>query len=341
LPIQGLMARPNGTNPDSSDSHKLARAAVLALQNALAASRQHPEAPEVWRPAQRRALADLWSATRHDSLVIGLRAGSVYVGDEAVLQFHADDPPFGRLRGAGIGELVLAHALPAERLDELLQQLTAMSDSDDADGELTALIDAAHIPGVELRAATDLPSTAAQEEVDWSALPPPTVMSASVRAIIQRDGAANLPALAARQLFDDSEMAAPQAIATAPNPVPCAHILERLMERIVEADDIATTTWLLTELERRPDVSDTSRARLLQLARQHCSVAWLKLKLDRGTPDELLQLSALVMQLGDDIAENFASAAAEVAHPLSQWLSQLLGHTHAPQDNGYPQPDRS
>lgn len=335
------MARPNGKNPDSSDAHKLARAAVMALQNALAASRQHPEAPEVWRPAQRRALADLEAATRSDSLVIGLRAGSVYVGDEAVLQFHAEDRPFGRLRGAGIGELVLAQGLTTERLEQLLQQLTAMSDSDDADGELTALIDTAHIPGVELRAAADLPSTASDEDIDWSALPQPTLMSANVRAMIQRDGAANLPALAARQLFDDLELVAPETAATGPNPAPNARIIERLMERILEADDIATTTWLLTELERRPNVNDASRENLLQLARHHCSVSWLQEKLDRGTTDELLQLSALVMQLGDDIAESFAAAAAAIAHPLSQWLGELLGHTGAEHGSGYPQPDRS
>jgi hypothetical protein len=31
------------------------------------------------------------------------------------------------------------------------------------------------------------------------------------------------------------------------------------------------------------------------------------------------------MQLGDDVAERFAAAA--VAHPLSQWLGELLGQS--------------
>ena len=338
MPIVGQMARPSAKKPENSDGHKLARAAVLALQNALAASRQHPDSPAVWRPAQRRALAALTAATQDDSLVLGLRAGSVYVDEEAVLQFHVDDRPFGRLRGAGIGELVLAQSLPPERLAELLQQLTAMSDSDDADGELTALIDAAHIPGVALRAAADLPGEASQDGVDWSALPPPAAMPASVRAMIQRDGAANLPALAARQMFDDRERIETENGPTVAAPSPDAGILERLMERILEADDIATTTWLLTELERRPDVEDACRHHLLQLARQHCTHDWLEQKLDRGTTDELLQLSALVMQLGDDIAESFAAAAAAVAHPLSQWLGELLGYSGTAKPTGSPQP---
>ena len=113
------------------------------------------------------------------------------------------------------------------------------------------------------------------------------------------------------------------------------------MERILEADDIPTTTWLLTEIERRSDAHKASFQHLLQMARQHCNVAWLQAKLGRSTTDELLQLSALVMQLGDDIAEDFATAAAAVAHPLSQWLGELLGHTKAPQPSSSAQPDRS
>lgn len=42
---------PTGARDGSqTQAHKLARSAVLALHNALAASRQHPNAPEVWCP---------------------------------------------------------------------------------------------------------------------------------------------------------------------------------------------------------------------------------------------------------------------------------------------------
>jgi hypothetical protein len=321
-----LMARPTGSNHQNSESHKLARAAVISLQNALAASRQHPDSPEVWRPARRQAVLALRAATQQHSLVLGLRAGAVYVADEAILTFHPGDRTFGRLRGAGIGELVLSRGLATERLEQLLQQLSAMSDSSDADGELTALIDAAHIPGIELHAAADLPTTGPAESCDWQSLPPPATTSPAVRAMIQRDGAANLPALAARQLLDDAERPLSQPCATALSQSECRRVLDRLMDRILRADDIATTTWLLTELERRPNYDAATRQSLLGKAQQHCSVTWLRDQLDRGSTDELLKLSALVMQLGDDFAERFALAAAAVAHPLSQWLGELLGH---------------
>lgn len=76
--------------PDASQSpaHKLSRWAVLALHNALAASRQHPNAPEVWCPARRRAFEILDQATQESPLTLGLRAGSVYVDAEAILKFH-------------------------------------------------------------------------------------------------------------------------------------------------------------------------------------------------------------------------------------------------------------
>ena len=272
-------------------------------------------------------------------MVIGLRAGAVYVGHEAILKFHPEDRPFGRLRGAGIGEVVLTTALPTKHLEQLLLQLTQMSDCRDSDGELTALIDAAHIPGVELRAAADLPTHSEPEACDWTALPEPANTSALVRAMIQRDGAANLPALAARQLLDDCERLQGSTTQALTSNVPCSRILERLMARILLADDIATTTWLLTELERRPEFDAATQQQLLQMARAHCANSWIRAKLERGTTDELLQLSSLVMQLGDDIAEEFSAAAAAVAHPLSLWLSDLLGHTDAvPQADPSSQP---
>ena len=107
LPIARAMA-----SPRSSNDHKTARAAVLSLHNALAARRQHPDASELWRPAHRRALGALRRATENGELQLFLRSGAVHVGDEAVMAFLPDDPPFGRLRAAGIGEVVLTAAIP-------------------------------------------------------------------------------------------------------------------------------------------------------------------------------------------------------------------------------------
>lgn len=324
------MAKPSSNPTPGNDAdlehHKLAREAVLALHNALAAHRQHPDAPKVWRPARRRAIEHLLATTLEAPLSLGLRAGSVYVANEAVLTFHPDEPPFGLLRRAGIGELELQPSLGAEELEALLQQLSAMAGSGDADGELTALIDAARIPGVELHAAVDLPAADQDRGPDWNALPAPHPSTPGVRAMIDRDCNSNLPALAARQLFDDLETETTSSTTLQPTTAPSAHILSRLMQRVLDKDDIGTTTWLLTELEHRPQFDAETRAQMLAMAREHCSVTWLQTKLDGGTTDDLLQVSALAMQLGDEVAEKFAHAAAAIAHPLSRWLGELLGH---------------
>ncbi|MFN3240580.1 MAG: hypothetical protein ACE37K_03610 [Planctomycetota bacterium] len=302
-------------SPRSSNDHKTARAAVQSLHNALAARRQHPAAPELWRPAHRRALGALRRATEHGPLQLFLRAGAVHVGDEAVMAFLPDDPPFGRLRAAGIGEVVLTEGIAEAGVDEFVGRLHALAASDDADAELQALLATAHVSGVELRAEADLPDAGRESTADWSALPPPLPTSAAVRAIVERDGAANLPALAARQLLDDCECQVPNS----------GRILQRLLDRMLAAGDVKTITWLLTEIERQPQFDPLTRDRMFAQARAHCDAAWLQDRLDHGTTDELLELSALVMQLGDDIAENFAAAAAAVAHPLTQWIGDLLG----------------
>ena len=88
-----------------------------------------------------------------------------------------------------------------------------------------------------MRAAADLPSAAGDDGVDWSALPQPSNVPANVRAMIQRDAAANLPALASRQLFDDSEHAPAEATTTVPPPAPSLgpKDKDRLVTNFIEA----------------------------------------------------------------------------------------------------------
>ena len=299
----------------SSNGHRTARAAVLSLQNALAARRQHPDEPELWRPAHRRAVATLRRATEHGPLVLFLRAGAVHVADEAVLAFLPDDAPFGPLRDAGIGEIRIAAQIAAEQLEQFVGRLHAVADGDHAQVELQDLLATAHVTGVELRASADQPTSGPRDVLDWSALPAPLPGSATVRAIVERDGAANLPALAARQLLDDCEQRAEHG----------GHVLQRLLQRMLTAGDVKTMTWLLTEIERLQQFDPLARDRMFAQARAHCDAAWLQDRLDHGSADELLELSALVMQLGDDIASEFARLAAAAAHPLSQWIGDLMG----------------
>ncbi|HEB52054.1 MAG TPA: hypothetical protein ENI87_02240 [bacterium] len=302
----------------STTERKAARAAVLALDAALASHRRHPDTAELWQPAARRAVAALVAATANRPLVLALRAGTLQVDDGELLRFGPDDRPFGILRSAGIGELELARGLPAEHVECLLAELLHLGACDDVEAALEALLATARRPGVILRAVADLPAERGDRDI-WQALPPPFANTPELRALVERDAAANLPALAARQLLDDFEAGADAPDATT------ADILQRLLRRMLAADDVKTITWLLTELQREPRFDPAVREHLHSMVRAHCSRPWLEQMLDRSTTDELLALSALVMLLGDDHAEQFAQAAAAIAHPMSQWLGELLG----------------
>ena len=324
-------AQRNGRATKGNKSHhKLARIAVLALHKALAANRQHPGEPDLWRPARRLAIDAIGQATEAGPLVIELRAGSVYLGADAVLPYHREEPPFGVLRRAGIGELTVGQGLPRTARNELLTQLTAMANSLNVDQELAALLNISQVPGVNLRACADLAGDEQDNRHRWDKLPQPVASSVAVRAMIERDCSSNLLALASRQLVDDLDQEAtdnPQGTATAAA-VP-GRIISRMMQRALASDDVATATWLLTEAERRPVFSDAIKADLLEAARRHCSVEWLEAMLNRSDTDQLLQVSSLTIQLGSDFTARFAYAATTGAHPLSRWLCDLLGHPWA------------
>ena len=59
--------------------------------------------------------------------------------------------------------------------------------------------------------------------------------------------------------------------------------------------------------------------------RQREPIGWLQQQLEQGTRDELMSLVAFVMELGDTVAERFATLAAAAAQPWSRWLCDLLG----------------
>lgn len=305
-------------------AHNLARSAVLALQRAFAARRQHPDTTELWQPAWRLAADALQQATEQAAVHLTLQSGSVGIGAEAVLQFLPHEPPFGLLRRAGIGEVILAHAMDAEWHAHLLDQLAIMADSTDLEEELAAILEASRTPGVTLRAAVDLPGSREHVDHDWDLLESPRPESRAVRAIVERDSSANLPALAVHQLLDDLEAPANGSTELTAAASTSTQILLGLMARVLAANDITTATWLLTELQYRRVLPQPARQRILSMARDHGSDQWLQTMLSRGTTEELLQVAALAMQLGDDTTRRFAAAASAARHPLSLWLSELL-----------------
>lgn len=324
-------------SPPSSGEHQVAREAVLAVHSALAALRERPDSPEVHEAAARRAVAALQHATVAKDLIMELRAGAVWVAGQPVLPFQPDDRPFGRLRGDGIGEVILTRSLETQRVEQFLGQMQALTESTNFDGELNALLDTAQIPGVELRPVADTEAKAAASP-DWHALPEALPTSPQLRAIIARDTTCNLPALAVHQLLLDAEQAAVRDASQSSDASGEAHgeggavvrydssaILQRLLTRLLAANDLGTTTWLLTEVENSHHFDAIQCQALRSMARDHCGEPWQQRMLATCTTEEMLQLSALMMQLGTDVAAQFARGAAEIAHPLSQWLSELIG----------------
>lgn len=290
------------------------RRAVRALATALAVARQHPDRPALWQKARQHAARAVATATRWGPVQLLLHAGAVHYGSSPLLPFHLDEAPFGLLRGAGIGVLTLAGELGPTTAERLLDRLAAMPSGDRPGTRLAAWFEAGSLPGAVLRATIDDPGQG-DGGAFWRPLPPPMPSTPALDALVQRDIAANLAALAARQLLDDAEQFGSEL----------GGLLERTMARLLAQDDLATATWLLGETERHPVVAPAITQRLLTMTGERCDDAWLRAQVADASPEDLMALTSLVMLLGDDTAERFAAAAAEVAHPLTQWLCELLG----------------
>lgn len=290
------------------------RAAVRALAAASAVARQHPDRPELGHKARLHAARALELATRGHAVTLALHAGAVHFDGQPLLGYHADEPPFGPLRGAGIGELTLAADLTVPVAEQLIDRLAAMPTGDRAGARLAAWFEQAHLPGATLRANLDDPGQGGAETF-WRALPTPMRGTPALDALVQRDAAANLPALAARQLLDDAEQFG----------VELGGLLERTMKRLLAQDDLATASWLLGEVQRQPSFDHRIGLRLVAMTRERCDEHWLREQVAGASPQDLMAVTSLVMQLGDETAERFAAAAAEVAHPLTSWLCELLG----------------
>ncbi len=298
--------------PEPPENHVAHRAAVLALHNALCTLRQHPDQAPLARTALRRCEEELGTATAHGPLTLGLRLTAVQLGAEDVLTFAANDAPFGLLRLAGIGQVVLSKNFAAENVPPLVQSLVKVTDEASAE----RWVRDQSLSGVLLRAATLDGTTPDEACSEWARLAIAEPTSEIVSALIARDQASNLPALAAQQCLLDLDRECIDHDTT----------LARLLARMLERRDLATASWLLAEVDHHEGVAPSTRRLLHQQAIDRADNAWLQHHLDHGTRDELMNLTAFVMQLGERAAERFADLVAAASHPFSRWLSGLLGH---------------
>lgn len=291
---------------------------MLALHHALRTVRERPDQLELTRAAIRRCREALAAALQHGPLRITLHDGALAVDGSTVLRFAPEDVPFGALSAAGIGELVVAPQLPAEAVAELVQRLAAVRCENDPETTVATAVGPAALPFVQLRAAAATSGTAGSAQghaADWWLLPPPGAAARALRPLVERDLAANLPALAAAQLLLDLDR----------QPPPPDAVLQGLFERLLHGCELGTAAWLLGAVDRQPNVPASARARLRQTAETATGDDWLRRALAEAADDELLDLASFVIELGTDAAARCARLAEEVAHPRARWLGELLG----------------
>lgn len=290
---------------------------MLALHHALRTVRERPDQLELTRAAIRRCREALAAALRHGPLRITLHDGALAVCGATVLRFAAEDVPFGALSAAGIGELVVAPQLPAEAVAELVQRLAAVRCENDPETTVATALGPAARPFVQLRAASasGAVGSAPGHAADWWLLPPPAAAARALRPLVERDLAANLPALAAAQLLLDLDR----------QPPPPDAVLQGLFDRLLHDRELGTAAWLLGAVDRQPNVPATARARLRQTAETVTGDDWLRRALSEAADDELLDLASFVIELGTDAAARCAHLAEQVAHPRARWLGELLG----------------
>jgi hypothetical protein len=305
--------------PRNTDRQHTARTAVQALHHALRTMREHPEAPALLQTARRHCHRALLQACAERPLVLQLRSGAVHIDGVPVLPFGPGDAPFDALQRAGIGELVLGPDLPPTAVELLLARLAAVRERDEPEVAVRTVIGPEPQPWLQLRAAhgPDQSHTTAAATADWWLLPGPGASARALRAMVDRDLAANLPALATAQLLLDLDQLPP----------PPDAVLHGLFERLLTGGDLSTAGWLLGEVERQPNVPASVRAKLHGTAAAVTDDAWLRRQLEQASHGELLELATFVLQLGDATAERLAQLASAEPQANGRWLCELLGRS--------------
>lgn len=301
------------TGPGSQRRARAAKQAAIALHRAVGTVRQHPNAAALQHAALRRCLAAVQVATQDAPLGLDLSGDTVVVAGDPVAAIATTSGPLGALRRAGIGALELAPGIPPAAVAELvarLANLQAEADPEDAYRRIAA-------PGlshVRLRAAAAGAAALAQGVAGWT-LPDRSHDASHLRPLVARDLACNLPARAARQLFEDLEE----------QPLAGDDALVGLFARLLADADYATAGWMLGEAAHHPQVPNTAHQRLVAAATARVDDGWLQQQLEQGSGEELLTLASFLMELGDDVAERLARVAADSAQPWSRLLCDLLG----------------
>jgi hypothetical protein len=294
------------------------RSAVRAMLHAVAAVQRHPDAAPLHDRARRECATAVAAVTSHDNLVLTLRAQAIGVDDDLV-PTGGGDGPFAALRGAGIGELVLRRGIAPATVDALVHRLAALRGDADPEVTIAGLVGPAGLPHVQLRALPSPDHEPQPLHEPWP-LPPPGLAALALRALVEREAASNLPALAARQLLEELETA----------PLASTDLLEGLFARLLGSGDLAAATWLLDAVAHHPGVPAGSRDRLLAQAVALADDTWLAHQLDRGAGNERLDLAAFVMQLGEPTTQRFCRLADAAGQPWSRWLGDLLGNRPNP-----------
>ena len=275
--------------------------------------RQHPTAAALQHAALRRCLDAVQAVTTEAALVLELAGDVLAVAGERVPTIATTSGPFAALRRAGIGAVELAPGIPPAAIAELVARLAALQPEADPE-DAYRRIAAPGLSHVRLRAAAEGDAMLPAGLDGWG-LPAPTADAHRLRPLVARDLACNLPARAARQLFEDLEG----------QPLAADDALTGLFARLLGDGDYATAGWMLGEAAHHPQVPSTTYHRLVAAASARVDDGWLQQQLEQGSGEELLTLASFLMELGDDVADRLARVAADSAQPWLRLLCDLLG----------------
>lgn len=299
--------RPADSSGMPTTADDAARAAAAALLAAAATLRERPDTPRLGQAALRAARTALGAALDAGSLALEL------VGDGvACAGARLSAPWLACLRTAGVGALVLLPGMPGAECARLLRRLAAVPIDGDGEAAARALFADGGLPHVRVHAA--LPADLAPAAAVWSLLPPAPPTASGLAAMVARDIGGCLPRrLAALVLADlDGDVEAD------------ASALPALLDRLLDARDHAGAAWLLETAGAHAAVPPALRAELARAAASACDQRAFADAFARGDRSELLALAALALQLGDEVAERFASAAAAATGDAARFLADAL-----------------
>lgn len=301
---------------DQDTAAAIARSFLDGLLRAVATLRQHGPLHAIAR-ATLAQFETRWARLQLDHVVeIDLQASVAHCGGEAVFD-DARGELLPALLALGVGRLLLLPDMAAAALRQLAIGLALGSDA--AGGDLVAQLRLGDRLGPRLLPARLATATTDAAVTALELLPAPCRPSAGGRAACAREQALNLAVHAARLLLQDLDRL-PSA----------APLLQRVVHAIAARGDLAGCALVLEHCRHHGSLPAASRQDIDTAARQLFANRLQPAGLRQMTEDQLLTLTGLSLQLGDDAVAELLVATQSAGVSLPAWLRDAVRPTPPP-----------